>query len=219
MEIKFNVTGKERKALVVSIEESLGIKARYLGMPTAAYQVGDVVIDKAGTIKSDNKQLLEKLKNELFNKGFNLILEVNSPNKVDWLRNMNYGYVIPKDQVNYDQLQQIISQKEGLIKKAFNVQNLEVQSAKDGYIFEWFNQMDQAHDSAYSKFIDALCKLSITAKRINRVKPKEINNEKYAFRCFLLRLGFIGKEFKANRKILLENFEGSSSMKGSGVND
>ena len=35
----------------------------------------------------------------------------------------------------------------------------------------------------------------------------------YAFRCFLLRLGFIGDEYKAVRKILLANLSGSSAFK------
>lgn len=39
------------------------------------------------------------------------------------------------------------------------------------------------------------------------------DNEKYAFRCFLLRLGFIGDEYKADRKVLLKNLSGSSAFK------
>ena len=49
-------------------------------------------------------------------------------------------------------------------------------------------------------------------KRIT-AKPREDENEKYAFRCFLLRLGFIGDEFKEDRKILLKNLDGSSAFK------
>ena len=49
-------------------------------------------------------------------------------------------------------------------------------------------------------------------KRIN-AKEKELDNEKYAFRCFLLRLGFIGDAYKAERKILLRNLTGSSAFK------
>ena len=52
-----------------------------------------------------------------------------------------------------------------------------------------------------------------TQKRIT-AKEKEVDNEKYAFRCFLLRLGFIGAEFKTDRKILLRNLSGSSAFKG-----
>jgi hypothetical protein len=37
---------------------------------------------------------------------------------------------------------------------------------------------------------------------------KSVDNEKYAFRCFLLRLGFIGEEYATTRKILLQNLSG-----------
>ena len=49
-------------------------------------------------------------------------------------------------------------------------------------------------------------------KRVT-AKEKETDNEKYSFRCFLLRLGFIGDEFKVARKVLLKNFTGSSAFK------
>ena len=51
------------------------------------------------------------------------------------------------------------------------------------------------------------------AKRVN-AREKNTDNEKYAFRCFLLRLGFIGDEYKSARKILLRNLVGSSAFKG-----
>ena len=44
-------------------------------------------------------------------------------------------------------------------------------------------------------------------------RQKENPNTKYAFRCWLLRLGFIGKEYKAERTALLKNLEGSSAFK------
>lgn len=49
-------------------------------------------------------------------------------------------------------------------------------------------------------------------KRINSTE-NSIENEKYAFRCFLLRLGFIGAEYKDERKILLQNLSGTSDFK------
>lgn len=45
------------------------------------------------------------------------------------------------------------------------------------------------------------------------VKQKEVENEKYALRCFLLRLGFIGNEYKSERKVLLSRVEGNGSWK------
>ena len=56
------------------------------------------------------------------------------------------------------------------------------------------------------------------AKRVNGI-DHPVDNEKYAFRCFLLRLGFIGDEFKAARKILLRNLSGSSAFRDGGKSD
>ncbi len=44
-------------------------------------------------------------------------------------------------------------------------------------------------------------------------KPVETDNEKYAFRTWLLRMGFIGLDFMAARKILLKNLSGSSAFR------
>ena len=66
--------------------------------------------------------------------------------------------------------------------------------------------------NAYTQFIAALCKMSISQNRISRTE-KATDNKKYAFRCFLLHLGFIGDEYKKSRKILLKNLSGSSAFK------
>jgi hypothetical protein len=71
---------------------------------------------------------------------------------------------------------------------------------------------------AYTHFISALCEMARNQKRI-MAKEKETPNEKYTFRCFLLRLGFIGKEYKEERKILLRNLTGSSAFKGGAKNE
>ena len=53
------------------------------------------------------------------------------------------------------------------------------------------------------------------AKEAKRVTAKEpdTESEKYAFRCFLLRLGFIGAESKTQRKLLLQKLSGSSAFR------
>ena len=69
---------------------------------------------------------------------------------------------------------------------------------------------------ACTHFIAALCEMSRNAKRVIATE-KDVDNEKYAFRCFLLRLGFIGAEYKAERKILLKNLTGASAFKNGGA--
>ena len=54
--------------------------------------------------------------------------------------------------------------------------------------------------------------MALNQKRIT-AKEKPVDNDKYAFRCFLLRLGFIGDDYKTERKILLRNLSGSSAFK------
>lgn len=44
-------------------------------------------------------------------------------------------------------------------------------------------------------------------------KPQQTENERYAFRVFLLRLGFIGDEFKTPRKYFIRNTEGNSAWR------
>ena len=53
------------------------------------------------------------------------------------------------------------------------------------------------------------------AKEAKRVlaKETEVESEKYAFRCFMLRLGYIGEERKAGRKILLRNLSGHAAFR------
>ena len=84
--------------------------------------------------------------------------------------------------------------------------------------FPWFNErmLTTEEARAYTHFISALCEMARNQKRIT-AKEKEIDNDKYAFRCFLLRLGFIGAEYKAERKILLRNLTGSSAFKNGGA--
>ncbi len=71
--------------------------------------------------------------------------------------------------------------------------------------------------AAYTAFITALVDMVKRQKRITATE-KDVENEKYDFRCFLLRLGFIGDEYKTARKILLRNLTGSSAWKGGAPN-
>ena len=112
-----------------------------------------------------------------------------------------------------------IESKESLIKKALGAENLMVGETDGKLDFAWFKADSEPDEvKANMHLVTALCD---TAKRSRRVNAKDqpVENEKYAFRCFLLRLGFIGDEFKMSRKILLKNFDGSSAWRNGGNND
>lgn len=44
-------------------------------------------------------------------------------------------------------------------------------------------------------------------------KPQQTENEAYAFRCWMLRLGFIGDEFKTPREYFLRNAGGNCAWR------
>ena len=110
-------------------------------------------------------------------------------------------------------LTKLLDAKGCLIKRALGISELPIEVGEDKVSFPWFPQMPGTDETkAYTHFISALCEMAKNAKRVTATE-KAVDNEKYAFRCFLLRLGFIGADYKAERKILLKNLSGSSAFK------
>ena len=65
---------------------------------------------------------------------------------------------------------------------------------------------------AFIQLCLGMCELAHMTKYTS-AKPQQQDNEKYALRCWLLRLGFIGEEFKTAREILLKNMMGNSAWR------
>lgn len=212
MELKYDMKGTERKKLVQAIESVTSYKAKYLGMPSAAYEVGTFTVSKEGTVKSTTDEDLENLEKILASD-----YGIEIP-KSETVVTQGLTVAIPIEKVNLSKLEKILENKGDLIKKALGVISLRIEEDEEKVSFPWFENIDNEHLMTYTKFIAALCKMSVKAKRINDFS-KEVINEKYTFRCFLLRLGFIGDEFKMDRKILLEKLSGSSAFRNGGLKD
>ncbi len=107
----------------------------------------------------------------------------------------------------------ILASKANLIKSAIGIDNVDFEVSENELKFNWFSNAPSADEfQAYSDFI---CKVGELAKKQKRVtaKEREVENERYAFRCFLLRIGMIGSEFKTSRKILLEKLAGNCAFR------
>ncbi len=213
MELKYNVTGAKRKELVNLIANFTGCDARYLGAPSFAYAVDYFTIDRNGTVSYDNSadsEVIERLIEMLYDNSF--VAEANEEQD----KPMGIAIQIPAADLTEAQLlnlHAILDAKGSLIKKALDVDSLPVNRMDGRLDFPWFSADCSPEEvQAYMKFITALCEMAKNQKRIT-AKEKAVDNEKYAFRCFLLRLGFIGAEFKSERKILLRNLSGSSAFK------
>ncbi len=223
MRIEFNRSGAERKALVTEISEILNEKPKYLGMPTAAYAFEGFTIDRNGTAEFEDcifpkgiKDFLLKLEKRGFkaeNSGLEEIAKesVTTPQSEE----LELTVAIPIDKVKVGNLTNLLEAKGTLIKKALGIEDIRIEIDKDKVLFPWFKEVSPEEAMTYTKFITALCKMGLEQKRINATE-KAVENEKYTFRCFLLRLGFIGNEYKTDRRILLKNLSGNSAFRNGG---
>jgi hypothetical protein len=208
MEIKINLNGKKRKELAQSVGEILNALPIYQRGKNHNYEIGEVILDKENTLifgKNVDVGKVKEVVKILENNGFpteKLLDKLVIQMPLD-------GF----DDVAFDNLQKLVSAKSELIKKALGVEELPIEQTKEGIFFPWFNFETPSEDvTAYSQFIAALCDMAKKQKRVTATE-KSVENEKYAFRCFLLRLGFIGDEYSNTRRVLLRNLDGNGSCK------
>ena len=113
-----------------------------------------------------------------------------------------------------ENLKRLVASKETLLKHSIGADALPIEVTDKMVSFPWFPFTAEPNEvTAYTQLVSALCEMARNQKRIT-AKDTAPENERYAFRCFLLRLGFIGKEYSATRKILLRNLPGNSAFKG-----
>lgn len=228
MKIKYNVTGTRRKELVKVIADITGAQARYMGMPTAAYEIDYFTVTKDGELIFDDRadsEEIEHLLEAIAAAGFECEPQENEEPEDGEVSEANESMTqseatgltveIPLNKVNIVNLTKMLEAKGNLIKKALDISSTQIEVKEDRVAFPWFSEVDADEAKAYTHFIAALCEMSRNAKRVTATE-KEVDNEKYAFRCFLLRLGFIGSEFKTERKTLLKNLTGSSAFRNGG---
>ena len=213
--INYNVTGELRKALVRAISNILGEDAIYQGAPTFAYKVEGYAISRNGEVTCPDtatREEVNQLTASLRDLGF--IAADAIPDSTGGL--IPCVVEMPREGFSeeaYGNLQKIIASKATLLKKALGTDSLEVKTSEEKLIFPWFtlHGLDGEAD-AYTRLVSALYNM---AKNQKRVTARERNNEndKFTMRIFLIRLGFIGDEYKTARRILLQNLTGNGSWK------
>ena len=236
MRIEFN-TAEHKKVMVEALSELMGVDAVYMKVPTCAYKIDYFTVTKDGALEFDEPltdQQIGQLLKFLASRGFtakNMPVETKEPeneeaateeatesaedaeDELPTLEDTGLTLALPIEMVNTENLQRLLDGKGSLIKKALGVDALPIEVSGDKVSFPWFSVLPSPEETqAYTEFISALCRKSKERSRIT-VKDHPVENEKYAFRCFLLGLGFIGKNYKEERKILLRNLSGSSAFK------
>lgn len=207
MNIKFNIEKSQRKALAQKIGELTGSEVKYLGVPSCAYEIGFFTLSKDAVLSFADRmdtEVIERVLDGLEKAGYEseeepVALTISMPRDFFTEQSMN-------------NLLQLIANKETLLKHALETESLAINECEETIEFPWFTLKQDGDADAYAKFITMLCEF---AKNLQRVvnKPDASDNEKYAFRCFLLRLGMIGADYKAARKVLLRRLTGSSAFR------
>jgi len=258
MEVRFDRTGAERKALVTAISEVTGEKAEYMGAPSFAYKVGGCTITKDGMLEVDDGAGVSSLLAALDERGF-------VPTEMPELPNDNVETLDSTDDIHavglpeladedvsesntsvdtyvtespdamvielpdegfseqaFDNLVKLVAGKSELIRKAAGdcladgAQQLPVTRENGKICFPWFRfGMEPDEVAAWSLFIGGLYAVAKKQKRVV-LKEKPLDegaSEKFAMRCFLLKLGFIGEEYKTARKVILAGLSGDGSRK------
>lgn len=231
MTIYYNA--QDRKPLVKAISEFTGADAVYMRTPTYAYRIDYFTVTREGNLEFDDRadsEEIEGLLEFLAERGF--IAEVADTEPAEMAseevsadtdsaehgESVGLTVEVPLDGSAVENLTKLLDAKGSLIRKALAVEDIRIEVTNSAVKFPWFTDCGADERKAYTHFISALCELAKNAKRVT-AKEKATDNDKYAFRCFLLRLGFIGSEYKAERKILLRNLTGSSAFKNGGVSN
>lgn len=232
MERRYNVAGERRKEMVEVISGIVGMKAVYMRMPTCAYAISNFTVSKEGTLAWDERssgELVEKVLAGLAQAGFTAEPEDSAEEAAEpqepagseestGQQEAGTGLTVSLPRESFtdaalENLHKLVDAKAALIKKALAVGSLPIETDGEKVSFPWFaDGQDGDSAKAYTHFITALCDMARNQKRVT-AKERPADNEKYAFRCFLLRLGFIGAEYKEERKVLLKNLSGNGSFK------
>ena len=215
----------DRKELVKILSQHLGLKVKYLGVPSFAYEIGEFTVTREGTIinKAGDEMRLDEILNPASEADFDQIeiafpLEGHDARSIRNLLNMVYSkeplikkiYGLENNLID----KQLIDDIAGLENLAELLVLIDENNCK-GISFEdnkiTFNFI-KGDIPISSEFLSLLMK---KAKELKYASSKQVktDNDKYSFRTWLIRLGMVGPNYKEHRKLLLSNLEGSSAFR------
>ncbi len=237
--MRIETNAANRKDVVKAVSGILGQPAKYMGVPTCAYEVGNCTIDRSGAVETEDEKTAEMVRAGLLEQGL-----IESPQaEVD-----ETTVSLPVEDMTVEGLKNLIyliHSKQYLINRAFTEEVFRIPAAlveelggAEVSSTEAFLQAFQNHaegckgisfpdgKAAFTlpaindpdmirAFTELTAAMAQQAKEQKRIKPKETieENEKYYMRIWLLRLGFGGAEGKEVRNLLLKNLKGHSAFR------
>ena len=259
MKINYNVTGSDRKQLVSIITRETGVKATYKGMPSMAYCIDGITVEKDGTMvwdESTDAATIQKIIEALAAAGFEGTGDQPQPAEAPAPQEaepVELTVSMPLTRHNGASLRNLINlvyTRASLLNKAlgtsFRVEPGLTDALQDdaciltvesllGAVAAYEDEHGKALDGititpdeisftslpetteperlrAFTELVAMMNKQAIEQKRV-QAKAVNEENEKYALRIWLTRLGMNGPEFKTTRKVLMENLTGHSAFR------
>ncbi|MCL1877150.1 virulence protein [Candidatus Saccharibacteria bacterium] len=216
MEIKLTLHGHRRKEAADCIGSAIGVASVYRAAPSFCYNIGGIILDRQNIVTiGDADEGLSNVLRNLETAGFYTPeLAETAPDSPPTEAPERLCIQMPLDGFPDDKidiLRKLIASKASLIQKAISAEELPIVPNGETLDFPWFNVNATPEEvNAYAQFCSKLCDMAKKQQRVLAVE-RDVDSEKYAFRCFLLRLGFIGEEYAVSRKILLRNLSGNGS--------
>lgn len=242
----------DRKEILKALEQHFGVKAKYMGAPSFAYQIEinreTLTIEKDGKIKKSTGDEVQF--ERLLSNGIEAEEDIKEP--VNETNNIGFEVGIPMEGHTGGTLRNLLNMiysKQTLIKRVFEFEEdiinkdfivalneIDIQSIEDfktlvtvakednisGIDFDFNNNiiifkfcnylLDSEKLKAFTQFVALLNKSSKELKYAS-FKATVTDNNKFTMRTWLIRLGFIGAEYKSLRKVLLKNLEGNGAFR------
>lgn len=231
----FKVTGIERKTVAQIIATAINQTSTYAGPPSFAYEIGNISIDRGGMITTPFDEVLENVLTALKangatadgiatitismaeHTGVSLRNLVNIIYSKDLLlqkalgRNQRLLEAVLLENINSVRLEEIDDFKE-CIKEA-DTGGLKFDFENKTISFSFYNASLEIDEVKTYIALSTLLQEQSIKQKYTSFLQKEVDNDKYAMRCWLLRLGMIGAEYKVQRKVLLEKLTGNGSFR------
>ncbi|WP_270270432.1 hypothetical protein [Enterocloster clostridioformis] len=237
--MKMKTNAENRKAVVKAVSEILGIPSKYLGVPSCNFQVGDCIIDRAGTVETEDEKTAGIVLAGLIERGYADAPETEE-NKVvigfpaegmTALNLKNLIFLMHSRQylINRSIGEKNFSISDGLVEeleengdvtiegledslKAFADETRGIAVSSEKITFRFPYTEDAVKVKAWTDLASAMVRQVKEQKRIDPEERIE-ENEKYYMRIWLLRIGFGGKDMKESRNTLMEKLKGHSAFR------
>ena len=237
--MRIETNAANRKDVVKAVSGILGQPAKYMGVPTCAYEVGNCTIDRSGAVEAEDEKTAEMVRAGLLEQGL-----IDTPQTEIEETTVS----LPVEGMTVEGLKNLIfliHSKQYLINRAFAEEVFRIPAAlveelggaqvsdTEAFLQAFQNHADGCRGISFPDgkaaftlpaindpdmiraFTELTAAMAQQAKEQKRIKPKETieENEKYYMRIWLLRLGFGGKEGKEVRNLLLKNLKGHSAFR------